>query len=406
MLDSDWVAFPVLSADASVFGAGGLRAHRSLWRERSLTTWGVEEHINMFTVASFRGIAPQQLKPKGVTEGSEIQVRWKARFAPGDGKIVTTSQRRLDYFLDSDPGKIRHFRLGADEHTVLGADDHFRSNQVLAGQIAPLSANSLHCPGNCNTAKLEQMLGSRERTVRFTGCKLAKLARDVSLADRIRELAEDAEEDTYVRMEAKSYLCEVASESANEQFAAILLKDPDDQMRLEAAVALAETRAQTSFELLRKVLVDPGQPLFLRSACAWGIGCHGTQEAAETLVQAFSDLSSEIREEALTALRALGSVGFEPLLNGLDGSSADVAAGAAEALRRIDGAPVKAIAALAAQATSTWPTWTLAHLPGADAAPFVAALRERRPEIHYAVSVLRTFIESWIAEDWVLRPTP
>jgi HEAT repeat protein len=250
------------------------------------------------------------------------------------------------------------------------------------------------------------MLASRERTVRFTGCKLARLAKDAALADQIRELALDAEEDAYVRMEAKSYLCEVAGESADDQFRQTLLYDTDDQMRLEAAVALAETRTPSSFGLLRHVLEDAAQPLFLRTACAWGIGCHGTEEAAEVLVRAFADVAPEIREEALVALQDLGSVGFGPLLEALEATSADVAAGAAETLRRIQGAPAKEIASVAERAGSTWSTWTLAHLPKEAVAPHIAALQARRPDVHYAVSVIWTFLESWIARDWTPRSTP
>lgn len=97
---------------------------------------------------------------------------------------------------------------------------------------------------------------------------------------------------------------------------------------------------------------------------------------------------------------------LEPLLKGLQDPSTDVAAGAAEALRRIKAAPAKEIASLAERATSTWPTWALAHLPRDVVAPHIAALQVKRPEVHYAVSVLWTFLESWIAEDWTPRPTP
>ncbi len=405
MLDSDWIAFPILSAQESGWGSGDLDADRSLWRERSATTWRVEGRINLFSVASFRSVAPKQLQPKGVTEGSEIQVRWKARFAPGIGRVVDTTSGRLDYLLDSDPSKSRHLRLGADERAFVVARETFQTNQVLAGQVASLAPDTCCCAGGCGSAKLGQMLGSRERTVRFAGCKLARFAKDASLADRVRELAEDPEEDLYVRMEAKSYLCEVTSASAADQFGELLFEDADDQMRLEAAVALAETRTSGSFALLRQALEDPAQPLFLRSACAWGIGCHRTQDAAEVLVRAFADVAREIREEALLALQDLGSAGFVPLLKGLAAPSNEVAAGAAEALRRIKGAPAKDIASLAERASSPWPTWALAHLPKDAVAPHIAALQGKRPEVHYAVSVLWTFLESWIAEDWTPRST-
>src|SRR5690606_17431044 len=108
------------------------------------------------------------------------------------------------------------------------------------------------------------------------------------------------------------------------------------------------------------------------------IGCHGTEEAAEVLVRAFADVAPEIREEALVALQDLGSVGFDPLLKALEATSADVAAGAAETLRRIQGAPAKEIASVAERAGSMWPTWTLAHLPKDAVAPHIAALQARR----------------------------
>jgi hypothetical protein len=117
-------------------------------------------------------------------------------------------------------------------------------------------------------------------------------------------------------------------------------------------------------------------------------------------------VAPEIREEALIALQGLGHVGFEPLLKGLEGTSAEIAAGAAETLRRIRGAPVKDIATLAERSKSTWPTWALAHLPKDAVVPYIAALQSKRPEGHYAISVLWTFLESWIAEDWTPRSTP
>lgn len=406
MLDSDWIAFPILSADDGTWSAGSLYSRRSLWRERSLATWNLDGCLNLFTVAAFRGVTPKQLKAKGVSEGSEVQVRWKARFASGPGKVTAVTGDRLDYVLDDALGKARHFRLGADEQAFLVTGDRFQLNEVVAGQIAPLKVDAARCSGGCDSARLRQMLGSRERTVRFTGCKLARFANDEALTDQIRELAVDAEEDAYVRMEARSFLCEVAGESADDQFRQALLYDTDDQMRLEAVVTLAETRTPSSFDLLRHVLEDATQPLFLRSACAWGIGCHGTKQAAEVLVRAFADVSPEIREEALVALHELGSIGFDPLLAALEASSIDVAAGAAETLRRIQRAPARDIATIAARSDSTWPTWTLAHLPKDAVAPHIAAMQRRRPDVHYAVSVIWTFLESWIAQDWTPRSTP
>lgn len=223
----------------------------------------------------------------------------------------------------------------------------FEEYEVVAGQVAPLDSTERRCGGACDHDSIEKMLRSRERTMRFAGCRLARQARNSKLISTIRELAGDPEEDPYVRMEARTYLCEVAGDSADAHFHPILFDDADDQMRLEAAMALAETQTASAFELLRAVLEDQRQPLFLRSACAWGVGCHGTEQAAECLVRAFADVAPQIREEALVALEELGSAGFSPLLKGLANESSEVAAGAAEALRRIADVPAKEIAALA-----------------------------------------------------------
>ena len=402
MLDSDWVAFPILSAGESVWSAGRLQEQRSLWRERHLTTWQVEGWINLFTVKSLRSIAPKRLKPKDVSEGAEVQVKWKARFASGSGRVVEVNKEHLEYLLDDNPGRRRHFRLAEDVRPFLAAGDRFQRHQVLAGQVKPLTSDESRCAGRCDMARL---LASRERTVRFTGCKLARLAKTTELEGVVRALAEDREEDAYVRMEAKAYLCEVVGDSAEEQFDAIL-KDTDEEMRLEAVVTLAETHTPTAFDLLCTVLHDTNQPLFLRSACAWGIGCHGTKEAAEVLVQAFADVAPEIRQEALHALQDLGAIGLDPLVEGLKNPSADIAAGVAEALRRIPNVPVERIVELAEQTSSTWPAWTLAHLPKEAVTPYVAALQSRRPNVHYAVSVLWNFLESWIAADWTPGAMP
>jgi hypothetical protein len=404
MLDGDWIAFPILAADEAVWGEGLLAEQRSQWRERTRTSWSLVGTVNFFRVGELRSVAPKQHTPKGVTEGWEVQVSWKARFAKAAGTVTSVKSGRLDYRLQGET-KGSHFRLGSDEQPFLGERDEFGENEVIAGQIRPLTNTVLRCTGECSEPEVARMLQSRERTVRFTGCKLARLRGYGGLTTVVRELANDPEEDPYVQMEARAYLCGVAGESADDQFRATLLTHADDQMRLEASVALAETHTPSSFDLLLLVLEDTRQPQFLRSACAWAIGCHGTTQAAECLVRAFGDVAPEIREEALSAVAELGAAGVDPLVKGLS-DTPDVAAGSAEALRRLHGLAVEHIAALAGSSGGAWPTWTLAHLPKEAVVPHIAALQSKRPDVHFAVTVLWTFLESWIAENWTPRGTP
>ena len=408
MLDSDWVAFPILSPEQDVRDMGALESRRSLWRERILTSWVGSGHINVFRVAELRNAPFTQRGQKGVTEGSELQIEWNARLAPEDGHITSVQAGRVHYTTTNAPDRARYWQLNAGQQAFLGSGDRFRRHQVIAGHATPLGLDECRCRQGCNRQRIEEMLRSRERTSRFTGCKLARSAAIEDIADAIRDLAQDTAEDMYVRMEARSYLCDVVNESADRWFRPALLDHPDDQMRLETVVTLAETRTPSAFELLRLVLEDRRQPTFLRSACAWAIGCHRTHEAAECLVRAFADIAPGIREEALLALENLGEHHLDALLTGLASQSSDIAAGSAETIRRVRDVPenqVRRIVELAENSESTWPAWALAHLPKEEVKPYIATLQDRRPDIHYALSVLWTFLESWVAEDWTPRWT-
>ena len=404
MLDTDWIAFPILAAEEEAWSEGLLVRSRSMWRERALISWSPVGRVSLFRVGELRSVAPKQKKPKGVTEGSEVQVSWSVRFAPEAGKVTSVGEGRLDYKLKGVKSG-RYFRLASDDESFLKAGDEFERNQVVAGQVRPLSDTGSKCPGNFGEDQVAAMLRSRERTVRFTGCKLARHGRYAGLASEVRDLATDPEEDPYVHMEARAFLCDVVGESADDHFSTTLLTHADDQMRLEAVVALAETRTSSAFELLLLVLQDISQPLFLRSACAWALGCHATPQAAECLVTAFADVAAEIRGEALAALAELGTIGIGPLVKGLT-ASPDIAAGSAETLRRIRDIPVEAIAKLAETSDGVWPAWTLAHLPKQAVAPYIASLQVKRPEVHFAVTLLWTFLESWISENWTPRLIP
>lgn len=406
MVDADLVAFPVCVAKETAWSEGGLRDGRSLWRERDSTTWSTDGRINVFAVSAFRRAKFKTKAAKGATEGSETQIAWPARFADAAGKVTAADRAHIRYRGDG-ADKDRRVRLGGDLRACVREGDAFERNQVLASAVPPLAGDDLKCRGACTAADIARMVASRERTVRFAGCRLARLRNLKELADRVRDVASDADEDPYVRLEARSYLCVVLGEDASCWFGDIATQSPDQQMRLEAVVALADTRTASSFTLLKAILGDPGQPLFLRSAAAWALGCHGTEHAARVLVEAFGDVEFRIREEALIALTQIGAGSVGPLVWGLEQNTPNIAAGSAEVLRRIGAVPIDQIVRLATDAPAkTWPVWTLAHLPKTDVAPRIAAIQNRRPDVHFAVTVLWSFLDSWVAEHWARSPLP
>jgi len=254
---------------------------------------------------------------------------------------------------------------------------------------------------------ISQLLSSRERTQRFTGVKLARLRNERSYRKSVRDLVRDDEEDIYIRLEAISYLASVCGESAQELFEPYI-NSSDNQTQLEAIIALGETATEEAAEVLSEILGDLKRPYFLRSAAAWCLSRVGSDAAAARLIEAFSDVDVKIREEALEGIVAIGGLAIPILLAGLEETDNEIVAGCAEALRQQQPlqqeALLRVVERLKRDSPSEWAVWLLGHLPREQVAAAIADVQESAPELHYAISVLWSFVDSWIARRWELSP--
>jgi HEAT repeat protein len=226
---------------------------------------------------------------------------------------------------------------------------------------------------------------------------------------QVAALARDPEEDVYVRLEATSYLTSVCGQAAADLFAPYY-DNTDHQIQLEAVIALGEAGTTDAISLLSAILDDPQRPYFLRSAAAWSLSRVNKPQALESLIRAFADVDHNIREEALEGVVSLGGPGVPLLIAGLRGSVPDIAAGCAESIRQQSVLPDDVVAAiiqdLRSQKATFWTTWLVGHLPRERVATAIADLQQSAPHLHYAVSVLWSFVGSWIARRWELSPVP
>jgi HEAT repeat protein len=284
-----------------------------------------------------------------------------------------------------------------------------QENQVIASAVSPLTAEQLRCPGRLPERYVSRLIESRERTQRFTGVKLARLLGEPGYRDVITRLAEDREEDVYVRLEGTSYLVSIGARSARDGFGPYF-NSSDDQTRLESVIALAETSAPEAIQLLGEILDDRARPYFLRSAAAWSLSKVRNDEATRRLVRAFADVDWGIREEALEGIISIGGPGIPILLDGLEQVDENVAAGCAEALRQqqsgFDAGKIAQLLDQLRHQPSQWAVWLVAHLPQEHVAATIAELEQGAPQLHYAVTLLWAFIRSWIARRWELTPGP
>ena len=407
MVDADVIAFPVCKADEEEhWSIGRLKEPVSYWHERNWIRWHPQGKVNYVRVARFRAVPQDSATTKGVIEGSETSVAWKARFSRRNGVVEAVTGQRITIVRDGDGH--RHTQTVPEPLRVFVArGEKIALNQILASRVRPESDHDLRCPGGLLEGHLSQLLASRERTQRFTGVKLARLRRNDFLGATIASLESDQEEDVYIRLEAAAYLVAVCGARAEGLFAPYLAS-LDQQIQLEAVITLGEAGTDKCVRMLSTILDAGERPYFARSAAAWCLSRIGGPEACRRLVKAFGDVDRSLREEALDGIVTLDSDALPVLLSGLQEVDPAIAAGCAEALRQHGALSDETIreltARLARENPSVWAVWLAGHLPRERLAGAVADLQQTAPDLHYAITLLWSFVESWIARRWELQP--
>ncbi len=407
MVDGDFVAFPICGNQTFFWSDGKLRDDSSYWHERNRVRWSLSGHINYLTVSAFRSVPYAKQARKGVTEGSETMITWPVTFSTRSGRVESITSRGVAIRRTSD-NHLHTWKVKDGQAVLVSEGDLVDELQIFLSNIPPVSHDRLACPKTLPPNHIVSLLASRERTQRFTGVKLARLIRDASHQATIQNLADDKEEDVYIRLEGLSYLASVCGESARELFAPFLANS-DQQTQLETAIAIGETATAEAVEMLSELLDNSRHPYFLRSAAAWCLGQIGGNSAIGKLISTFNDVDQKLREEALDRIVSIGQSSVPVLLDHLSDPNDATAAGCAEALRQQTCVSTLIINTLIpklqiADGESIWPIWLLGNLPRSEVAPRIAELQESSPKLHYAISLLWSFVESWIAHRWELRP--
>lgn len=406
LVNDDWVAFPVCEdSRLESVSAGRLRADASSWRETEWVRWEPRGDINYLEVAALRAVPFESGGRKGVTEGSEATVRWSGQFSSREGRVLQAARDGVRVAI-GESARPHTWKLGPGQTPQVEAGEWVRANRLLACCAPVLRRPAMVCPQDLSAEKVGQLLRSVERTQRFTGVKLARLLGLEGLADEVARLATDAEEDIYVRVEGAAYRLVVARAAAAACFSQFL-RSNDPQTRLEAVIALGDSRSGRAVTTLEGIMHNQDQEPFMRTAAAWALGQVPTDDARNALVQGFAATDLRVRREALESLVGMGEATTAALLAGLSRGGDDVAAGCAEVLRQLEPAPqvVEAVGRLVgtqavAELNTRWMVWLLGNTDPQLGAPVAARLAESRPELHYAITVLWAFLRSWVSRNW------
>ncbi len=402
MLDDDWIAFPIsVLTTSATWSKGIFRDKAAYWHERDWSQWNVEGKINYFPVNALRRIAPDATRRKGVTEGSELTLTWNAKFATCSGKVDALSDNMIK--VRAHDGRVRSLRISPNSNTFVKTGDEVTKNQVLCAGPTPISDEALRCSKRLSNGFIENCLVSRERTVRFSGVKLSRLCHMTRHRSLIIEIANDVQEDLYVRLEAVAYLASIEDISVAKLFGEYL-QSPDEQIRLESVITIGEIRTNESVELLGAILHDQEREYFLRSAAAWALGNVQMVKSQELLKRAFADVRLDIREEAADALVAIGKSVLPTLLPSIEDDNEDIAAGCAEVVRQLTGDAPITLTGIAQQlqqpSPPKWLVWLAGYMDPDELQAALADPAALSPEVAYALSLLWSFSRSWITRRW------
>lgn len=412
MVETDLVAIPICaegnqSGDKNSHWTRGILADDiSYWNEKEWVKWEPDGATNYFTVRAFRNAPPDKTERKGAEEGSETTLIWNSCFSPCNGSVVSISAANITV-EGADGVSRRRGRKNMTEWVAIG--DSVRRNQILACNVEPASDHQLQCPGGLTNASIMSMLGSVHLPVRFAGVKLARVRNMSGLLDHISAIANNRDEDIYVRLEAKAYLAQIHGEPIAGLFSADLSAlDKADQ--LEAVIAIGEVGTEDAAILLSGILGDQTKDYFLRSASAYCLGRIDSVTSRTALVQAFAAQTYRVREDALAALVDVGFDAMAELLSGIDANNEEVQAGCAEVLRlialRSDTATVgsrlvpQVASLLATEDRSLIAVWLGGQLPEPLMRAALGEVLDRDARLAYTLAVLWAFARSWIAPQY------
>jgi HEAT repeat protein len=309
--------------------------------------------------------------------------------------------------IENQNGRAYTWKVDQALEILVDEGESVEENQVFASAVHPLLPGIAAFDELDSDALADRFLSSHERTMRFTGVKLARLRGEKAHVSTMRQLADDTEEDLYVRLEALSYLCAVANESVADAFEPYLNSGVDEDA-LEAVICIGEVGNDAAIRTLDDLVHDPNRPYFLRSASAWALGHIKDEKAQRALIRAFSDQPPGIKEEALGGLVSLGDEAVPHLIGGLESDDPSVAAGCAEALRRYQSLSTQQIERIVSELRtdepSNWSVWLVGSLPKEKTACRIANMQDIDAKVHYAVSLLWSFSQSWISEHWDKYP--
>jgi len=362
--------------------------------------WQDDKLVQYISISDLRSAQKNNLvrlvKPKGAEEGFEARISWPAAVAKSTGIIGSITTDRIQYRRQIDNRMITLSLSKQRLHLkpLVREGDIISENQVLAAVVSVVKEFS--CTPKRDQEYYITQLSSPSVSERYTAAK----ARSTFLSERVSKTLVDkineSNEHIYVRLEAAAGLAR-HNEEQGWAFINQCLKDDYLENRREAVIVLGEIRNDTSCQLLCSVLTDSQQHPEIRCGAAWALGELGNKLALRVLIDSFSAVGESVRKEAARALARLASHFTEEIMDEFPRTTPDKRPGIAWALSKSGRIKLEDLLnALVDEDARHWVSYILGTQDQRRYIDKIERLKERDPEVYFAVTVLWKIMTSWV----------
>jgi len=362
--------------------------------------WKAQDFVQYLSVAnlrkSFKSNQVYLEKPKGAQEGFEIRLTWPASISSCDAVIKQINESRIQISRQSDKRTISLSlkKKGVSLTPLVKVGDRIVENQIIAASVPVVS--SLTCKKLASPETYLKQTKSTSVAERYAAVKALGHLNPDGITERLVEIVQNDKEHIYVRMEAAASLMRIGNKNGN-QFIQECLTSDYLATRLEAVIALSEIRSSDSKKLLVNCLKDSEQHPEIRAGAAWALGELDASDSLPELVSCFASVEPSLKIEAARALAKIAREHNDDILSVLSKSDAEKRPGIAWALSKAGIATIEElIPTMVDTDAREWAAYVIGSQPSERFLSEIEKLKQRDPEVYFAVTVLWKIYSSWI----------
>lgn len=359
--------------------------------------WQADAGVQYISVKELRAVQANEdveiVKPKGAGEGFEVRIKWPAVIAKTPGTISMLTEDRIQYRRRDDNRTIT-LRKRPRLKPLVTIGEVVSANRILAADVDVTLR--FPCDKSATAAHYITLLASFSLSERYGAAKALSFFESPDVFTALLGKISEKDENIYVKLEAAAALARHGYEEGW-TFIQERLKDQYLENRLEAVIILGEIVNDVSCHLLINVLSEKEQHAEIRAGAAWALGELHNTLALPALIQSFVAIEESIRIEAARALAKL-AVSYTPeLVEHFSESSEETRPGIAWALSRSGQFTLEdLLGTLVDNDARHWVAYILGSQDQQAYVQKIEQLKQRDPEVFFAVTVLWKIMNSWV----------